>query len=392
MAEYITRAATALFELQPSNYYTTLKHATVSATATQPPNLPHSTSFVAAEDKMRESLRDHGISLPSLASFSSESQPKAKGRSQSSSEGQGEMVKICDECHQKKTKCNPGHLHLSSSPGLAAATRSAVPDALPAIAPFDASENGAGDILQPLDVAQISAAPRAPNNNFALQSPVTSMATQASCRDLNHESSASGSRTAPSSTFANEPAFSCPSSITGAGNRPSRIVTMFITAANVPAHLKVMPSQGNPNGSTPTPAPIPAATAAASRAPSAAPTPSAMPAEAAEHGAATRVYMNTKVTYHLLAGMKELAKNKYVLCPRFSISSTSYNRKSSSIHCSRLTEGISLRTCRPENPLRVLGEFLLARSAQYEIGSATTTSAAAVVSAPAGEDNAMGDE
>lgn len=51
--------------------------------------------------------------------------------------------------------------------------------------------------------------------------------------------------------------------------------------------------------STPTPA----------RAPSAAPA-AAMPAEAADNGAPTRVYINTKVTSHLLDGMKVLAKEK----------------------------------------------------------------------------------
>lgn len=51
--------------------------------------------------------------------------------------------------------------------------------------------------------------------------------------------------------------------------------------------------------STPTPA----------RAPSAAPA-AVMPADAAENGAPTRVYINTKVTSHLLEGMKVLAKEK----------------------------------------------------------------------------------
>lgn len=51
------------------------------------------------------------------------------------------------------------------------------------------------------------------------------------------------------------------------------------------------------------------------RAPSAVPadrTPAAatMPAEAAENGAPTRVYLNSKVTSHVLDGMKVLAKEK----------------------------------------------------------------------------------
>lgn len=51
---------------------------------------------------------------------------------------------------------------------------------------------------------------------------------------------------------------------------------------------------------------------------------------------------------------------------------------------------------RPENPLRVLGEFLLARSAQYETSPVASTPAAATVSASApaavGDDNAMDGE
>lgn len=51
--------------------------------------------------------------------------------------------------------------------------------------------------------------------------------------------------------------------------------------------------------------------ASASRAPSAVPTDrAAMPAEAAENGAPTRVYLNTKVTSHVLDGMKVVAKDK----------------------------------------------------------------------------------
>lgn len=49
----------------------------------------------------------------------------------------------------------------------------------------------------------------------------------------------------------------------------------------------------------------------ASRAPSAVPADrAAMPVEAAENGAPTRVYLNTKVTSHVLDGMKVLAREK----------------------------------------------------------------------------------
>lgn len=41
----------------------------------------------------------------------------------------------------------------------------------------------------------------------------------------------------------------------------------------------------------------------------------AMPAEPAAHGAPTRVYLNARVTQHLMEGMKELALKQYVLRP-----------------------------------------------------------------------------
>ncbi|KAJ4396772.1 COMPASS (complex proteins associated with Set1p) component [Gnomoniopsis smithogilvyi] len=272
---------------------------------------PHSTSVISAAVNMRGSLKNYRTTSPSSLP-PPKSDPKAKGMGKSSSERHGKTVIACENCHHK-------HSQFSSSPILAAATRSAEPNApgtppdshAPATvsAPVNALGYGGGSTRQPLSLVHISSAPEALNNIFGSQSTVMSMALQVSRLDPNHEPSA-----------------------------------------------LVMASQGNPNGPAPAPATAPATApvAAASRAPSAAPTPSAMPAEAAEHGAATRVYMNTKVTYHLLAGMKELAKHK------------------------------------PENPLRVLGEFLLARSAQYETGSVTTTSTAAGTSAAAGEDHIMG--
>ncbi|CAM1506642.1 Fc.00g062830.m01.CDS01 [Cosmosporella sp. VM-42] len=84
------------------------------------------------------------------------------------------------------------------------------------------------------------------------------------------------------------------------------------------------------------PSPIPPRTgtpAQGSRAASAHPDPGfTMPAEAPPHGDATRRYLNTKVTGVLLEGMKQLAKDK------------------------------------PQDPLRVLGEYLIERSKELEGG------------------------
>ncbi|KAK2609948.1 hypothetical protein N8I77_003415 [Diaporthe amygdali] len=59
-----------------------------------------------------------------------------------------------------------------------------------------------------------------------------------------------------------------------------------------------------------------------------------MPTEPAAHGAPTRQYLNSKVTYHVMEGMKVVAKEQ------------------------------------PADPLRVLGEFLLKRSAELERATA----------------------
>ncbi|KAI1448069.1 hypothetical protein F5Y02DRAFT_377188 [Annulohypoxylon stygium] len=61
-----------------------------------------------------------------------------------------------------------------------------------------------------------------------------------------------------------------------------------------------------------------------------------MPSEAPPHGAPVRQYLNTKVTGPLLDGMKLLAKTK------------------------------------PQDPLRVLGEYLLQRSKELETPSGST--------------------
>lgn len=255
---------------------------------------------------MRELAQDYGTPSPSPTR---EPEPTGKG-----GKGKGKGTQAWDECHRKKARYESSHIQLPSSLILAAAASTAEPEA-PATtqashaavpAPFNAPEIGVDTMQQSMSSIQISPIPGALNNISGLQSSVLSMATQPSALSTSK---------ALSSTIADKPAPPFAAPTTGADNRISLIVTIRVNAANVPTHLKAMPSQGNTNGSAPAPAfaPAPIPTTAASRAPSAAPTPSAMPAEAAEHGAGTRVYINTKVTYHLLAGMKELAKHKYVL-------------------------------------------------------------------------------
>ncbi|OAA67607.1 Dpy-30 motif protein [Cordyceps fumosorosea ARSEF 2679] len=92
-------------------------------------------------------------------------------------------------------------------------------------------------------------------------------------------------------------------------------------ASPTPAHAAVSPA---PAGRTGTPA-------QASRAPSVHPDPGfSIPSEAAPHGDSTRRYLNTKVTGALLDGMKLLAKEQ------------------------------------PDDPLRVLGEYLIQKSKEIE--------------------------
>ncbi|MCJ1272577.1 hypothetical protein MMC21_000363 [Puttea exsequens] len=73
-----------------------------------------------------------------------------------------------------------------------------------------------------------------------------------------------------------------------------------------------------------------------------------MPTKAASHGAPARRYLNEKVTGVLLEGMKRLAAEQHV-------------------YAIGRNEGM-LTKCwdRPEDPLRVLGEFLLQRSRELE--------------------------
>ncbi|KAJ4144858.1 hypothetical protein LMH87_003727 [Akanthomyces muscarius] len=104
-------------------------------------------------------------------------------------------------------------------------------------------------------------------------------------------------------------------------------------------HRDVVMTDASVDQASPAPAnaaasPAPARTgtpAQASRAPSVHPDPGfAIPSEAAPHGDSTRRYLNTKVTGALLEGMKMLAKEQ------------------------------------PEDPLRVLGEYLIQRSKEIE--------------------------
>ena len=74
-----------------------------------------------------------------------------------------------------------------------------------------------------------------------------------------------------------------------------------------------------------------------------------MPTKAASHGAPARRYLNEKVTGVLLEGMKRLASEQWVLSMHFG------------------QEGkLNIISSRPEMPLKVLGEFLLQRSAEIE--------------------------
>jgi len=78
-----------------------------------------------------------------------------------------------------------------------------------------------------------------------------------------------------------------------------------------------------------------------------------MPAEAAQHGAPVRQYINSKVTGPLLEGMKLVAKERYAL---------TYLSVSKRLGLLMNVFG----TNRPKDPLRMLGEFLLQRSKELE--------------------------
>ncbi|KAK1833831.1 putative dpy-30 domain-protein [Podospora conica] len=114
-------------------------------------------------------------------------------------------------------------------------------------------------------------------------------------------------------------------------------------AANPPTAPSAAPSNapspapgrtGTPMRNTNPSSDAAAAAAAGSRAASAHPDPGyTMPSEPAAHGAPVRQYLNSKVTPALLEGMKMLAKEQ------------------------------------PKDPLRALGEFLLARSKEVENSS-----------------------
>lgn len=101
-----------------------------------------------------------------------------------------------------------------------------------------------------------------------------------------------------------------------------------------------------------------------------------LPARAASHGAPARRYLNEKVTGVLLEGMKRVAAEQYVCV--FFLSFFGEGGGGVFVFGAVLaTEGregllgvglIGWCCCRPEDPLRVLGEFLLQRSREVEGG------------------------
>ncbi|KAI1200568.1 hypothetical protein F5X97DRAFT_321290 [Nemania serpens] len=104
------------------------------------------------------------------------------------------------------------------------------------------------------------------------------------------------------------------------------------------ADLTFSPAPAAPSTNAPSPAPVRTGTPLrtngqenTSRAASQHPDPAfTMPDAVPAHGAPVRQYLNSKVTAHLLEGMKQLAKDQ------------------------------------PKDPLRVLGEFLIERSKEFE--------------------------
>jgi COMPASS component SDC1 len=98
-------------------------------------------------------------------------------------------------------------------------------------------------------------------------------------------------------------------------------------------------------------APTPAANGeggAGSRATSAHPDPGV-------HGAPARQYLNSKVTGPLLEGMKMIAMEQYV-----------YPRPHPPCKPAGRVTRANDTVCRPKDPLRMLGEFLLQRSKELE--------------------------
>ena len=83
-----------------------------------------------------------------------------------------------------------------------------------------------------------------------------------------------------------------------------------------------------------------------------------MPSKAASHGAPARRYLNEKVTGVLLEGMKRLAADRYVVCV--------FLDEMRSLGFLGVICLYGSVTARPEDPLRVLGEFLLQRSREVE--------------------------
>lgn len=166
------------------------------------------------------------------------------------------------------------------------------PSAIPANQPIPHCQNHS---LISLSISSIRSAPlRTTRNNMSSVSPLSSSPLSSP------PSSGSDAPGPPLST-------------------PSRVVTLQYDPNKRPilqpaAAAATAATNNHTNGaSSPAAAATPARTSTPTpRAPSAVPTPAAatMPAEAAENGAPTRVYLNTKVTSHVLDGMKMLAKEK----------------------------------------------------------------------------------
>lgn len=117
----------------------------------------------------------------------------------------------------------------------------------------------------------------------------------------------------------------------------------------------VMPDAPSPMPAATTPAATPHAPRTSTPArntpqPSAAPVLEPLPTKATLHGAPARRYLNEKVTAVLLEGMKRIAAEQFVLLRPVR----------------RAAGGGTDRCTRPEDPLRVLGEFLIGKSQELE--------------------------
>lgn len=99
---------------------------------------------------------------------------------------------------------------------------------------------------------------------------------------------------------------------------------------------------------------------AAANTPTGEPTPTA---QLRPGGAPARVYMNEKIVPYLLEGMKHVTKEQWVGIPLPDSSSTSVINGQKMELANR---GVWWNGIRPQNPLRVLGEFLIQKSNEVE--------------------------